>query len=110
MKKIVMAAGSLAAIGLLATVCLADMKKGAKIDGGAEFKKHCAACHPDGGNIINPKKTLKKADLAKSGIKDWKGIMKAMRSPGPGMTKFDAKTIPDKEAKAIGDYVLKTYK
>jgi len=33
-----------------------------------------------------------------------------MRSPGPGMTKFDAKTIPDKEAKAIADYILRTFK
>lgn len=110
MKKLLTTAGSVVSIGLLATVCIADIKKGGKIDGAAEFKEHCAVCHPNGGNIINPKKTLKKADLAASGIKDWKGILKTLRKPGPGMTRFDAKAIPDKEAKAIGEYVLKTFK
>jgi cytochrome c6 len=33
-----------------------------------------------------------------------------MRNPGPGMTKFDKKEISDKEAKAIAEYVLKTFK
>jgi cytochrome c6 len=33
-----------------------------------------------------------------------------MRNPGPGMTKFDKKTISDKEARAIADYILKTFK
>jgi cytochrome c6 len=27
------------------------------ISGEAGFKQHCAICHPDGGNIINPQKT-----------------------------------------------------
>lgn len=74
------------------------------------FKQHCAACHPDGGNIINPKRTLNKKDLDQNGIKNWKGVVKSMRSPGPGMTAFDAKTVSDKDAKAIAEYVLKTAK
>jgi len=74
------------------------------------FKQHCAVCHPDGGNIIKPQHTLKKKDLAKNGIKDSKGVIKTLRSPGAGMTKFDAKTISDKDAKAIAEYVLKTFK
>lgn len=74
------------------------------------FKQHCAVCHPDGGNIIKPEHTLQKKSLEKHGIKDWKGIVKNMRKPGEGMTKFDAKTIPDKDAKAIADYILKTFK
>lgn len=78
---------------------------------GAElFKQHCATCHPDGGNIIKPDHTLHKKHLAKEGIKDAKGIIKKMRNPDPGMTQFDAKTLPDKDAKAIADYVLKTFK
>jgi cytochrome c6 len=74
------------------------------------FKQHCAVCHPDGGNIIKPKLTLQKKNLEQQGIKDWKGIVKNMRNPGAGMTKFDEKTIPDKDAKAIAEYVLKTFK
>ena len=78
--------------------------------GEALFKQHCAVCHPDGGNTINPKRTLQKKDLDQQGIKNWKGVVKNMRKPGPGMTAFDAKTIADKDAKAIAEYVLKTFK
>jgi cytochrome c6 len=74
------------------------------------FKLHCAACHADGGNIINPKKTLKKADREANGVKTAKDIIGLMRKPGPGMTTFDAKTIPEKDVKAIADYILKTFK
>jgi cytochrome c6 len=107
--------------GLIATICmlavcsfatagLADTKKGSKIDAAKEFEEHCAVCHPNGGNIVNPKKTLSKMDREANGIKSAKDIVKNMRKPGPGMTAFDAKAISDKEAKAIADYVLKTFK
>jgi cytochrome c6 len=33
-----------------------------------------------------------------------------MRNPGPGMTKFDEKIISTKEAQAIAEYILKTFK
>jgi cytochrome c6 len=74
------------------------------------FKTHCAVCHPDGGNIINPKHTLHGNDLKKAGIKNWQGVVKSMRNPGTGMTKFDKKTVSDKDARAIAEYVLKTFK
>ncbi len=93
---------------LTAGTALADVK-GGKIDGKKEFEAHCAACHKDGGNIINPAKTLKRSDREANGVKSAKDIMKLMRNPGPGMTKFDKKTIPDNEAKAIADYVIKTF-
>lgn len=74
------------------------------------FTQHCAVCHPAGGNIINPLRTLQKKDLDNRGITTWQGIVKNMRNPGPGMTKFDEKAIADKDAKAIAEYVLKTFK
>lgn len=74
------------------------------------YKQHCASCHPDGGNIIKPKYTLHTKDMVREGIKDAKGIIKLMRKPGAGMTAFDKKTISDKDAQAIADYVLKTFK
>ena len=79
-------------------------------NGEALFKQHCAACHPDGGNIVNPKRTLHKKDLDQHGIKNRDDVVKYMRKPGPGMPAFDAKTIADKDAKAIAEYVLKTFK
>jgi cytochrome c6 len=82
-----------------------DMKKGEAL-----FKQHCVSCHADGGNIINAQKPIGKKALKARGITDWKGIVKTMRNPGPGMNKFDAKTIPDKDAKQIAEYILKTFK
>jgi cytochrome c6 len=33
-----------------------------------------------------------------------------MRKPGEGMTTFDKKTVSDKEATAIADYIIRTFK
>ena len=96
---------TLAAVAMALTASAACAATGEEL-----YKQHCAACHPDGGNIIKPQKTLHKSAMAKDGIKDWKGVVKSMRKPGEGMTKFDAKTISDKDAKAIAEYVLKTFK
>ena len=74
------------------------------------FKEHCALCHPDGGNIINPKKTLHKKDLEANNIKSKDEIVHIMRKPGPGMTTFDENTVPEKSAKEIAEYILKTFK
>jgi cytochrome c6 len=81
----------------------------AKKSGEALFKQHCAACHPDGKNIINPKKTMGKNDMEANKIKSSDDIMKLMRNPGPGMVKFDEKTISDKDAQEIAEYILKTF-
>lgn len=97
--------------GLLVCVAVASVPAMAVATPGEDlFKLHCAACHADGGNIINPKKTLKKADRETNGVKSPKDIIGLMRKPGPGMTTFDVKTISDKDAKAIADYILKTFK
>jgi cytochrome c6 len=59
--------GSIAAMVILAafscaTAGFSDTMKGAKIDGKDEFKEHCSICHPEGGNIVNARKTLSKKD------------------------------------------------
>jgi len=74
------------------------------------FMNNCAVCHKDGGNIINSAKTLKRKDLNANNIKAPADIMKNMRNPGPGMTKFDTTAIPDKEAMEIAEYILKTFR
>lgn len=79
-------------------------------NGEALYKQHCAACHPDGGNPMNQKKTLHAADMAANNVKSSDDVVKLMRNPGPGMTKFDSNTISDSDAKAIGDYVIATFK
>lgn len=110
MKKRVLTVACMLALAALATESFADTKKGQKIDGKKEFEEHCAVCHKAGGNIVNPAKTLSKKDREASGVKNAKDIIATMRKPGQGMTAFDKKTISDKEAKAIADYILKTFK
>jgi len=92
----------LATLALSATM-MASAATAAPGGGEAIFKAKCASCHPDGGNIINPKETLK-------GIKDPKMITSKIRKGGGGMTAFDAKAISDADAKAVADYIIKTFK
>ena len=96
---------------LFITVSLSGFAKGneAKNTGEALFKANCSPCHPDGGNIINPAFTLKKKDREAHGVKTAKDIIGKMRNPGPGMTKFDTTTVPDKDAGAIAEYIMKTF-
>ena len=109
MKKFL--AVTVAAVFLILSATAGFSKEAAKEKSGEElFKQHCAVCHPDGGNIINPKDTLHKKDLKEHKITKPADIIMKMRNPGPGMTKFDKATIPDKDAKKIAEYILKTFK
>jgi cytochrome c6 len=102
LKKVVMIS--------LGIIFAASAAYAAKPDGKALFEKNCAVCHKNGGNIVNPKKTLSKKDREANGVKSAADVVKNMRNPGPGMTMFDEKTLPEKDAKAIADYVEKTFK
>ena len=93
---------------VLATVALSAVMMSAaafaaEAGGEAIFKAKCAACHPDGGNIIKPKETLK-------GLKSSKKIIAQLRKGGGGMPAFDAKAISDADAKLLADYIIKTFK
>ena len=110
MKKTLVVTAAMLSLSMFATPGFCDTKKGEKIDAKHEFEEYCAACHPKGGNIINAQKPLSKKSMAAHGIKTEKDIVAKMRNPGPGMTKFDAKTVSDKEATAIAGYILKTFK
>ena len=74
------------------------------------FTQQCAVCHPQGGNIINPQKTLSNKILSANSIKTEEDIIKIMRKGAPGMTKFDTAAISDEDAKFIAGYILKTFK
>lgn len=78
--------------------------------GEALFKEHCALCHPDGGNIVKPEKTLSSKNLHKNGIKTVNDIVRIMRNPNPGMLKFDEKKVSNHDAEEIAEYILKTFK
>ena len=89
---------------VVATVCMVSAAAFAAATGGeALFKAKCASCHPDGGNVIKPKETLK-------GIKNANKIITQIRKGGGGMPVFDAKAISDADAKLLADYIMKTFK
>lgn len=108
MKKTVLILGISAITCFIASGVFAEKPASTSL-GKSEFAEHCAVCHPDGGNIINPKKSLHQKDREMNNIKTGADIVKLLRNPGPGMTLFDEKTITKKEAQAIAEYVLKTF-
>jgi cytochrome c6 len=81
--------------------------RGSGQTGEALFKQNLS--HVSGGNIVNAQKPLHKKEREANGIKTATDIIKTMRNPGPGMTKFDEKTIPNKDAHKIAEYILKTF-
>ena len=85
-------------------------QKASSSPGESLFQANCAVCHPNGGNIINPAKTLHQKDRFANNVKTADDIVKKMRNPGPGMTKFDETAISDKDAHTIAEYVIKTFK
>jgi cytochrome c6 len=98
MKKLFVMATAAASIAAMTSIAGAAGKSGEMI-----FKEKCASCHPDGGNVMKPKETLK-------GIKSSKKIITQVRKGGGGMPAFDAKAISDADAKLLADYIIKTFK
>ena len=78
--------------------------------GEANFKKYCEACHPNGGNVLRPIKNLSKTVRERNGIKTVNDIVKLLRKPGEDMTVYDEKTLSEKDARNIAEYVIKTFK
>ncbi len=108
-KSLIVVGGVAVGVWLAAIISMASEAGGNKA-GEAEFNEHCVMCHPNGGNIINPQKTLHKKDLEANNIKTPDDIVKIIRNPGPGMPKFDESAISAEEAKKIAEYILATFK
>jgi cytochrome c6 len=108
MKKIFFALSAIAIPIFVVSGVFAE-PPAAKNVGETKFKEHCAVCHPNGGNIINPQKALTKVGREVNNIKTADDIIKNLRNPGPGMSKFDEKTLSDAEARAVAEYILKTF-
>jgi cytochrome c6 len=110
MKKSLFTGAVFFAVGIMSVNGFCDTRKTEKIDGKKEFQEYCAVCHPNGGNIINKMKPLNSKSLKTNGVNGVVGIVEKIRNPGPAMTKFDEKSISNKKAKAIAEYILKTFK
>jgi len=79
-------------------------------DGEALFRQFCSACHPNGGNVSDPERTLYGSVLRRKHITTPEDIVRIMRNPLSRMLRFDATALPDKDARAIAEYVLKTFR
>lgn len=73
------------------------------------FEIHCSGCHSNGGNMVNPSKTLQKMIREANGVKTAKDIVRIMRNPGKGMMKFTSDDLSDRDAKAIAEYIIATF-
>lgn len=74
------------------------------------FRQFCHNCHPDGGNVSDPKRTLRGSALRRNHITRPEDIVRIMRKPLSRMIRFDAETISDKDARRIAEYVLTTFR
>jgi cytochrome c6 len=118
MRKVFIIAILILFVGVLST-SLRAKDASTEQSGESLFIKNCASCHPNGGNILNPKKSLFKKDLEANNILKAEDIVRIIRNPGPapthpqewaGMTMFDEKKISNEDALKIADYILKTFK
>jgi cytochrome c6 len=78
--------------------------------GEALFRQFCFNCHPDGGNISDPEKSLHGAALSRNRISKPEDIVKIMRNPMARMLPFDEKILSNKDARTIAEYVLSVFK
>jgi mono/diheme cytochrome c family protein len=62
MRKVFIIAILILFVGVLST-SLRAKDASTEQSGESLFVKNCASCHPNGGNILNPKKSLYKKDL-----------------------------------------------
>ncbi len=74
------------------------------------FRQRCAACHRGGGNILNPQKTLSKADREAQGLKTVDDLVRYMRKPGRGMPVFSEVSLPESDARAVAEFIQKTFR
>ncbi len=109
MKNIIVSAAGIALCAGVIIILYGGNVSGASPSGEELFKQNCSVCHVNGGNIINPQKTLQKKDREANNIKTVNDIIRIVRNPGPGMTKFDEKTVSNKDAHKIAEYILKTF-
>ena len=79
-------------------------------DGEALFRQYCSACHPNGGNVSDPERSLYGSVLKGKHITTAEDIVRIMRNPLSRMIRFDPSTLSDRDARAIAEYVLKTFR
>lgn len=78
--------------------------------GEALFKQYCSSCHPNGGNVSDPRRPLYGSALKRNHLTRPEDIVRIMRNPVSRMIRFDVTTLSDKDALAIAEYILVAFK
>ncbi|MDJ0797265.1 MAG: c-type cytochrome [Calothrix sp. MO_167.B12] len=73
--------------------------------GKAIFSANCASCHAGGKNLVNPAKTLKKADLEKYDMFSAEAIITQVTNGKAAMPAFKTRLKPD-QIENVAAYVL----
>ncbi len=110
MKRIALIFFVFSLMGSFVVVGVSAKEASSESRGEKLFMQNCSKCHPNGGNVITVTKTLNPKDREANNIKTEEDIIKLMRNPGPGMVKFGPKVISEEDAKAIAEYIMKTFK
>jgi|WetSurSiteA1Bulk_404760.scaffolds.fasta_scaffold00233_8 mono/diheme cytochrome c family protein len=66
------------------------------------FRENCVQCHPRGGNLINPAKTLKGSEK----LTDFNTFLSYIRNTKGMMPSFSSGQISDEEAMALYHYII----
>lgn len=74
------------------------------------FRQYCHNCHPEGGNVSDPRRPLYGSALRRNHITTPEDIVRVMRNPLSRMIRFDADTVSDEDARKIAEYVLTTFR
>jgi len=79
--------------------------------GAVIFEAKCAACHANGGNVLNPGKTLFPAALEKNGYADVDSVSTLLRNGKGQMPKYQGSIPPvsrlsDEDIEQVATYVL----
>ncbi|BAQ64288.1 cytochrome c6 PetJ [Geminocystis sp. NIES-3709] len=73
--------------------------------GAAIFSANCASCHMGGKNVVNPVKTLQKADLEKYSMYDIESIKNQVTNGKGAMPAFGTRLKPE-QIEDVATYVL----
>jgi len=97
--------------GAITPVAPVASKRSTEPQSGEElFRQFCFNCHPDGGNVSEPEKSLHAAALSRSHISKPEDIVKIIRKPMSRMLPFDENTLSNRDARIIAEYLLSAFK
>jgi cytochrome c6 len=92
-------------IALMSTFMARPALAGDTATGAKVFSANCAACHMNGGNAVNPAKTLKKEALAQYGKDTVEAIVAQVTNGKNAMPAFKGRLSAD-QIESVAMYVL----